>query len=444
MVKTNKITKFWAVFFAVIAAVAVALSVYVAVDSADRISRTNMSVVSDENVYKIGKENVYRQALYSACDGMKNIDANLGKTVVSDNAKLQARALTNVIVCANAVNDCFADLPVEVGERLAVCQKYVNQVQDFARSLLVNLADGKKVTDEQKSSLQQLDNVATNMYDFLQEYASSDSGMFMTNGNGTGGIGTFNERLNDVDDNAFAYEKLIYDGPFSDGVQNKTIVVKYTLTPSKVTQKLSKLFKGVRYVNTLDGIDKLYVFASDEGRIATSLGGEIVEYDNYDETDCGNATREDCIDAAEKFCARLGYNVKAVWVSKTADCVTYVNCAPYVEGAVVYPRLVKVAVSGSGKVVGIEAKAYLSDRNDNIVKPFGDVTEQQARAKLADGLAVTSTAKAYVEKSNKYYACWQLECEKDGRQYFVYVDSASGEEVDIFKVIRNTEGYTVI
>ena len=445
MVQNKSIKTFWAVFFALVAVVAVASSVAMYFAAESRVARINMSTVSDENVYKINRENEYRHALYAACDGMKNLDANLGKTVVSNNAVTQARALTNVVVCANEVNDRFADLPIEASEKLMTCQKFVNQAQDFARTLLAKLAAGKQLTDGERASLDGLNTVATNMYDFLQAYAESDSGMFMTNGTGMGGAGALSDRLEDVDDKAFAYEKLIYDGPFSDGVQNKQIVVKRHLSLSEVTQKVVKLFEDVQYVNTVNGTDTLYVFEGKGGRVTASVGGDIVEYAEYRENENnGNVGKDGCVSAAEEFCARLGYNVRGVWVSKVKDYVTYVDCAPVVDGAIVYPRLVKVAVAADGHVVGMEAKAYLSNKAADVVKPFGEIGSDEAKAKLADGLTVTNVAKAYVERNDKIFACWQFECVRGDRQYYVYVDSESGNEVNIFKVVCNTEGFTVI
>ena len=92
----------------------------------------------------------------------------------------------------------------------------------------------------------------------------------------------------------------------------------------------------------------------------------------------------------------------------------------------------------------MEAKAYLSNKAADVVKPFGKIGSDEAKAKLADGLAVTNVAKAYVERNDKIFACWQFECVRGDRQYYVYVDSESGNEVNIFKVVRNTEGFTVI
>ena len=39
---------------------------------------------------------------------------------------------------------------------------------------------------------------------------------------------------------------------------------------------------------------------------------------------------------------------------------------------------------------------------------------------------------------------FRSECEMEGEQYFIFVDAATNQEVDIFRVIKGTEGYTVM
>ena len=81
---------------------------------------------------------------------------------------------------------------------------------------------------------------------------------------------------------------------------------------------------------------------------------------------------------------------------------------------------------------------------EELERAFDSRFPAETKAKLADGLAVTNATRCIAESNGKLYACWQFECERDGRQYYVFIDSASGAEVDIFKVIKNTEGHTVM
>ena len=75
---------------------------------------------------------------------------------------------------------------------------------------------------------------------------------------------------------------------------------------------------------------------------------------------------------------------------------------------------------------------------------FGDVSQDDAARALDGSLTVTNTARALIEKNGKLYACYEYECSCADSQYYVYVDSVTGNEVELFKVIAQTEGHTVM
>jgi len=443
--KNNSIKNFWTIFFGVVALIAIAVAITVGMISANKVAQMRMSVIDDENTYKIGQENGYKQSLYLACDSMKNLDANLGKVAVSNDTAHQTEMLAKVVIHSNQVNQCLSDLPFEASDKLANCQKFVNQTQDYAMYLLGKLSHGDKLSADERVALCNLDTVASNLYDFLQGYAESDSGMFITNGNGQNNVGSLSDSLSQTEDNVFEYEKLIYDGPFSDSVEHKTLKPTMTLKRNQLDAIASELFENASFVDEIDHEGKLFVYEVDGGKVYLSQDGRVVEYEAYSETaaENGSVKCDKCIEIAEEFCRKLGYDVKGVWVSKTQDTVTYVNCATVIDDVIIYPDLIKVAVNNIGEVVGFEARAYLLNHTDWNVE-FGDTTEYDARKTIDATLKVTNVAKALIEKNNKNYLCYEFQCQQGDRQYYVYVDSVTGNEVELFKVIANTEGYTVI
>lgn len=447
MIQRNSTVKnFWMIFFGVVALLAIAAAITVGVLMSNRLAEVKMSTVTDDNTYKVAQENNYRRALYAACDSMKNLDANLGKAAISKSAANQTQMLTNVVIHANQVNQNLANLPIAESDNLSSCQKFVNQAQDYATFLLKKLADGDELSVKERTALANLDTVATNLYDFLEEYANSDSGMFITNGNGMGNFGALTDSLGEVDQNSFEYEKLIYDGPFSDSVEQKVLKTDKTVTTKEGSKIVSDLFGKNTFKAKIDSKGIWYSYQLENGRVLLAADGRVAEFETYREgTADGTALKkEDCISAAEKFCKKLGYDVKGVWVSKTQDQTTYVNCATVVDGVIVYPDLIKVAVdSYSGEIVGLEAKSYLINHTDWKVD-FGTVDKDDAQKTVDAALTVTNVAKALVEKDGKHYLAYEFQCQMGERQYYVYVDSETGNEVEIFKVIQNTEGYTVM
>ena len=447
MVRQNKVIKnFWMIFFGVVAVLAIASAIAIGVIASARIEKMRMSQVTDENYYKISQENSYKRSLYAACDSMKNIDANLGKVAVSSDVAHQAEMLTDIVINANMVNQNLANLPLADSDNLVACQRFVNQTQDYAAYLLGKLAKGAQLEASERVSLISLDGVATELYGFLKDYADGDSGMFITNGNGMYNVGSMSDSLNEVDENAFTYEKLIYDGPFSESIERKCIKCDGKISHDEGSKKLTELFGDNTFTSEIVSKEgKFYLYDLEDGRVMLTADGRVAQYEVYNQAqDEGAIGCEKCIEIAEEFCNKLGYDVKGVWVSKTQDFVTYVNCATVIDDVIVYPDLIKVAVdSTTGEVVGMEARAYLMNHQDWNVN-FGEVSQENAHKVVENGLKVTNVAKALIEKNNEHYLCYEFQCMMGNSEYYVYVDSNTGKEVELFKVIANTEGYTVM
>lgn len=443
--KNNSIKSFWTIFFGVIALLAIASAITIGLIASNKVAMMRMSVIDDDNAYKLSQENGYKRSLYLACDSMKNLDANLGKIAVSNDVAHQTQMLANVVIHANQVNQSLSNLPIAESDKLASCNKFVNQTQDYATYLLGKLSKGEALTACERTALRNLDNVATNMYEFLQDYAESDSGMFLTNGNGANNVGSLTDSLDSVDNNAFAYEKLIYDGPFSDSVEEKTLKVDNKISHEDGRKIVADLFGENTFVSEINNKGTFYLYDTEVGRVYLAQNGKVAQYEAYNDNQGESSVDCDkCIAVAEEFCQKLGYDVKGVWVSKTQDYVTYVNCATVIDDVIVYPDLIKVAVdSVNGEVVGLEARAYLLNHRDWQVE-FGQTSRDDAQNSVDAKLKVTNVTKALIEKDREHYLCYEFQCMDGERQYYVYVDSKTGKEVELFKVIANTEGYTVM
>ena len=445
MVKSSNVKSFWIAFFAILFAITTACFVWYSVLMQQKVKSIKMSVIDDENIYKIGMENAQKQSLYLVCDSLKNIDANLGKVSVSHQPSHQAELLADVAICASEVSCQLANLPIETSDALANCEKFANQTQDYATYLVGRIVDGNNLNSSERNALKNLERVAKNMYDVFQTYAESDSAMFITNGTGMGGVGDLTDMLNSAKDDAFTYEKLIYDGPFSDSVAQKHITCHGKISHKAGSEVVAKHFGENKFVREIAQKCPLYVYQTQKGEVTLTSDGRVVEYEATQVFDGKkNLDGKQCISKAEQFCQALGYNVKGIWVSSVQDYVTYVNCATVVDDVVVYPELIKVAVDTSnGQIVGIEAKSYLINHKDRIVN-FGTKSLEDCQKQLDKSLRVTNTAKSLIELKGKEYFAYEFECTDGTNQYYVYVDSHTGNEVQIFKVIANTEGHTVM
>ncbi|MBO5866622.1 MAG: germination protein YpeB, partial [Clostridia bacterium] len=259
--------------------IATLFGVWTTVTTEQKLKSIKMSTISDENFYKIGMENAQKQSLYLTCDALKNIDANLGKVAISHNTQHQAELLTDVAICASEVSCQLANLPIEKGEKLAQCEKFANQTQDYATYLVGRLAASNQLEKDERAALKNLQRVARNLYDVMQKYAESDSAMFITNGTGADGVGDLTDMLNSAQDDAFEYEKLIYDGPFSDSIEHKQLSCGKKITHEQGSKIVEQHFGKNKFSREIKQKCPLYVYKTDKGEVTLASDGRVVEYE---------------------------------------------------------------------------------------------------------------------------------------------------------------------
>ena len=422
MVKSYEIKRFYALFLALITLLAVVSAVFFAVDGQRQREKLLQDFDESRTRAQTAVHNDKMHWLYSACDSLKNLDAALGKASVSESKTNMASLLSQVIVHANNVSQSLSGVGFAQCDNLYDCEKFANQTQDYAQYLLKNLCAGQLPDYGQRQGLCNLEEVAEKLRQSMLQCADGCSHNAQ---NPLAG-------LEEVQDNAFKYEKLIYDGPYSESVEQKNYAPQKVLSHEQAEREVSKLFGNARFSGEIKE-GGWYCFDVDGGRVVTARDGKVAEYERYSEGHAPSA--EKCVRLAEEFCRKLGYDVKAVWVSEEGQTV-YVNCVTVNDGIKIYPAMVKVAVCDG--VVGCEARAYLY--NCGAAAEFGNVSRRQAQQTLDKSLVVTKVGKAVVEKDNALHPCYEFTCRKGSRTYFVYVSSVSGEEVDILQVAQGTEG----
>jgi germination protein YpeB len=154
-----------------------------------------------------------------------------------------------------------------------------------------------------------------------------------------------------------------------------------------------------------------------------------------------NCSDDDAVESAQKFLQELKIdNMKPVWINLSNNVYT-INFAGEQDGVIIYGDLIKVRVCAETcKVIGIEAKSYYTNHTERVIAN-ATLTESSAQEKVFEGINVKTCRLALVPiglKSEKL--CYEFSGEKDGETYYVYIDAQNGRQVEMFKVIKSTEG----
>ena len=405
--------------------------------------------------YKTQLENVYEKSYFELSDSVRNLETSLTKLTATNSKTQQQALLTKIIGQADTAQSDLNTLPL-ANESLQQSVAFTNKTGDFCKYLQTKLANGGEFSASDRANIAGLAKSSKKLNASLCD---------MTDGMGcdinfadsvlTDGIMEgVSDGFDEINQNTFDYPELIYDGPFSDAKQKDIAVDMPMMTQedvkSKIAKDLSMLnvsnieYKGdlknklevYNYEVMLKDGDLLYVQASKNGGMISSISASGRQ---------GNETALDVETAqkrAEQFARALGYDVKPIWVSKTEEGCTYVNLAPVVSNVIIYPDLVKVSLGPNG-ICGFESFNYLANHKIRVIDKMARSSETAER-NLYEGLQVKNSNLALVPKNNKEILCFEFECEMEGEQYFIFVDADTNQEVDIFRVIKGTEGYTVM
>ena len=398
-------------------------------------------------------ESSYRKSFFDTVEQVDNIDLNLSKALATADTGAMQKYLVDTAINSELAENDIQQLPLQ-DESKYYTTKLVNQIGDFAKYLNNKIISGEKLSESDLEGLVQLYRANAELKQGLSKMREEMSGDFsfstlMEGGDGNLVINGFNQLQN----LSVQYPELIYDGPFSDGLDRKEIK---GLSGAEIDQKgaleiFTQIFgeydlENVHNVGELNAQIECYnVQGEKDGDILyaeiSKKGGKIVMFSFAGSCNGVNKTEEQAQDIAEQFVATLGIeNMKPVWINLSNNVYT-INLAYEQNGIIVYSDLVKVRVCAeTGMVIGLEGTSYYTNHTQRVISN-PTLTKAQAKAKVSSSLIVDGGRLVVVpigQKSEKL--CYEFVGEYDGATYYAYIDAVSGRQVEMFKVVTSTEG----
>lgn len=398
----------------------------------------------------------YTQSLYELNAIMDNLDVNLAKAKIASSKGEQVRVLTDIVVQSETAETVLERLPVN-DKNTAKFASFINKVNENAKMILYSVADGNALTQSQKASVDYMYQVAAEYKRAINETIahSNEKSIGTLIQGGDNFIENDFESLNDI---SIQIPKSIQDGPFSENL-NKTSTkdlnsLKDIAAPtaeSIVEEKFASYnVKDVKCTGECiaANIECYNVCAnSDVGEMLIQIskkGGKVVMFDGYRECTEKTFSTQRCTDIAQDFLKSLGYdNLKAVWCSEDGT-VCNINFVYEQNGVAVYPDMIKVKVCETmGKVTGLEALPYvLNHEKRDIETP--NVSFNMARSRLCENFEVENERLAIIPFEDKEILAYEFSGNFDGNEYYVYVDAATGEEIESFTVIQTKQGRNLL
>lgn len=380
---------------------------------------------------------LYDSAYFALIDNLGDLENKLKKLDVASGGKLQRKLLEGVYTDSEVAVGHISTLSGRNGE-IAPALKFINQLGDYA-GYLSRKAEAEGLTTEEKQRLRELGSVVSKLNAaFLAagESVAEGGNIYSAVGEELGALGDIYEALSD---NSVEYPELIYDGPFSDGLndrETKFLSGKEEITSLKAAELAANYFGGEFSVTSESDFNiPSYILSSGERNVRiTKAGGYVLEYSSGKVATGTGKSREELLETAEALLEQLGYhNMEAVWVSESAETV-YINFAFVKDNVVYYPDLIKVKMlPDSGLVAAVEAMNYIYNHTERETPSFAG-TEPE----LPEGFECESLRRAVIPTDfNTEVAVYEAAGEYDGSYYYLYFDAVTGEEREVMRVIED-------
>ena len=394
-------------------------------------------------------ENGYKQNYYQLVYNVGNLSAYLNKLTVASSPTMQMQLLGQISVESASAGAALSAL-TSVDDDARKTTKYINQVGDYCLRLQYALADGGQLGEAERDNLAALYTVIQEMERGLDKVKEQvDEGNFDFLGAEENNV--FAQTVASFEAETVAYPALIYDGPFSDALEQAEPLglTGETVTREEAEAKVALYLPTsytLSYEGELGGKIAAYRFRAEteHGQYyldVTRVGGHLLNL-SADVTPADTVyTAEACSDYGLQYLAHVGISgMTPVWASNY-NSVYYINYAYTDSDVICYSDLIVLKVSAETRtLVGVEARNYLMNhRARTIATPA--VTAAEARAAVTQSLSVDGVRLALIPtEGGGERLTYEIAGVTSDNRYFVYVDAQTGKECKILRVIDSTEG----
>lgn len=401
----------------------------------------------------------YQQAISGLGSYLDAIKTDLYKGMYASTPSMTGRLSVSLLSSSSGALECISRLPSAQG-KLYNAYKFLTQVGAFTDALNHKTAMGENISDEEYETM-----------DNLYKYASTLSGQISRAQEMTFGAGlnfeqsvsylslpsadnndTFNfSDTVDETEEAFAdFPTLIYDGPFSDNITNKSssfLENKTEISQAAAAEIASEITDSdksdVKFSYDDASSISSYVFTVGSKTVSISKKGGYPSYiisDDYAHEEIMN--KDDAVKTGYEFLSKCGYTDMTDTYYADSDGICTINYAFKFGDVTCYTDLIKVSVSLSdGSVTGFDARGYLMNHADRSF-PEDEKGISAAAECISSRLTPQSVKKAVIpsDSASENFA-YEFKCAApDGTDVLVYIDALTLQEDKILILLYSDGG----
>lgn len=415
--------------------------------------------------YETNLQNSNLKYIDELSENINDMENTLSKSLYTNTLTQQVKIFTKLSKeSSNAKEDLSAISSTT--NQLETLNLFISQISDYALSLTEKVAKGKNLSNDDMQNLNTLLSYTKNLN---ADFSNIRSVYTQENFNYKKILNQYNQTTNsdlpvdllsvsdgfvDVKEDLSDYPKLIYDGPFSDNIMNKSSDflkdkpnVSIDDAKNKAAKYLNTDTSSIEFKGETQGNLPTYNFNFQNTDISiTKQGGYVADVLVEHEVEEEKISSEQSVMLAKDFLNNLGINNMKESYFATSNGVCTVNFAYSENNIIYYSDLMKIGVAqDTGQVVSFTASGYLMNHKKRSVES-SIISQERAKASLKDNLEVKSVGQAFIPTSGLDEAfCYGFVCtSEDSKDIIVYINASTGMEEDVLILLKADNGTLVI
>ena len=416
--------------------------------------------------YRRGVEYGYQRSFQELADNVAAIDNALQKGRWVSSPAPAAALAGEISRRAYGAQADLSALPYAFVE-LESISKFLSQVGDFAGYINKQAAMGIPLTAEQTAEIRRLSDASSylsaglvRMLTVAREEELNIGRLLMENKTGgrLGDTGGFAQAVKEAENHFGGMPPLIYDGPFSDHIEQRGSVflsgkpeLDRKAAASRAAEYLDIQPALMQPLGETGGAIPAYRFRAvvDGGEISiavTKQGGYCLSLTNSRIIGDPKIPFGEASQKAREYLEARGFDgMKETYCTRSGNTLL-VSFAYSFNGVVYYPDLIKVGVAlDTGRICVFESSGYLMNHTyRDLPKP--SLTVNEAARVLPDGLLVSSAEVCVIPSGGlSELLCYMFTCiDEESRTYLIYVNAQTGAEEKIQILLEDENGSLIV
>ena len=413
----------------------------------------------------IAMNNSYDRAFFELSDYVEDIDVLLWKAQLASTPAQLASISNEIFMQAAEAKSCFGQIPQQ-DISLENTAKFLSQVGDYTYVLSQNMINGQGISEEEYAMLNSLNDYAGQLSKSLNDIEARiyKGEISFNTAKGTAIItralaaeDIFGD-LENVEKSFEGYPSLIYDGPFSEHIENvkskmleESAEVPQEMALEKAKEFLGSEGEGLAFESEMANTAiECYVFSKsdDKGSVTVSVskkGGYIIYFLKNRDVGQMKYDMTAASQIAQEYLLSHGFTNMAQSYYEITNNIATINFAYSQNDIKMYSDLIKVRVAlDNGEVIGIECKGYIMNHRDR-----GEIkavlSAQEASARVSTHLSVSEKGLALIPKdSMREVLCYEFHGTYRDRNFIIYINAENGREEEILLLIESETGILTI